>query len=191
MENMLLFKNREGSWEPYVTTFHVNLPDSHLYQHNLIVFNLTVTRDFHRRVYFFDLASRYPMLGIYLEQQVHRFLLLLTRWLFRVCGMKQLHDCSAHNDNKNTVLDWFSTLEWEPSQSARQTIQESEKRVARAAVEIYASKINAFVLRIFPKLHNNAAKRIRTIITEEIKECDPDTKEYAFKRGGILLTILR
>lgn len=102
-----------------------------------------------------------------------RLLLLLCRWLFRLCGRAKFHNQPAKDDTKDNVMSWLSNLKLNSDELLN-------LNTSREQVEGVADMIAKLVVRILPRLVNNKRKRILDHIKEEARlggEWDADILE--------------
>jgi len=152
LAGILFFKSPAGTLDPYIISFAVP-PE--------------VTQYFHRKIYFFDVIKAAPYLGLQFAHEMERFLLLLCRWLFRLC--MPLHRHEAKEDTRERVTGFFAHLTGEGW-------SEGDAGDTRKAVEKRADMIGNYLLRLLPQLSNNRAHSIVRVIKDTAQESGQHNK---------------
>jgi hypothetical protein len=104
-----------------------------------------------------------PYLGLQLPQEVELFLLLLCRWLFRLCGRAKLHGHPACDDTRERITGFFA-------QVSRVGWSEGDAGIMRKAVEKQADMIGNYLLRLLPRLSSNRDLSVEQVILNTAQE---------------------
>eukprot|EP00026_Physarum_polycephalum_P000107 Phypoly_transcript_00107.p1 GENE.Phypoly_transcript_00107~~Phypoly_transcript_00107.p1 ORF type:complete len:2193 (+),score=228.94 Phypoly_transcript_00107:718-6579(+) len=147
LDGILLFKSPTGALEPYILSF--GIPPE-------------VTQYFHRKIYFFDVVNAAPHLGLQLAPEVERFLLLLCRWLFRLCE-SDLHQHPAKEDTRERVVKFFA-------QATAQGWAEGESCDVRRTIENRADMIANYLQRLLQRLSNNRSCNVAKVIRDTAQD---------------------
>jgi hypothetical protein len=102
-----------------------------------------------------------PYLGLRLPHEIEQLLLLLCRWLFRLCAHAGLHGYPTSKDTRENVIGFFKQVSTEWA---------ADTDVAHPKVEKQADMISNLLLRVLPQLANNYNQSIMQVIQTTAKQ---------------------